>query len=124
MRPIVTVTTTYENTGQLEIEELISRPIESALSSLHGIDQITSTSTEGRSDIRVTFQWGADKEDAVNDISGHIDSVLGALPKGVNRPLLIAEVERSDPPAQSFETVLIKIISSIPIIGERIYRYN
>jgi HAE1 family hydrophobic/amphiphilic exporter-1 len=86
--PTVTVITTYENAGPLEIEELISRPIESALSALQGIEEITSTSTEGTSVVRVTFPWGTDQEAAVNDMRDRIDRILGALPEGVDRPLI------------------------------------
>src|SRR5215510_14134002 len=66
--PTVTVITTYDGAGPLEIEELITRPIESSLSALQGIEEITSTSTEGRSTVRVTFPWGTDQDAAVNDM--------------------------------------------------------
>jgi len=86
--PTVTVITTYENAGPLEIEELVTRPIESAMAALQGIEEITSTSTEGRSVVRVTFPWGTDQDAAINDMRDRIDRILGALPEDVDRPLI------------------------------------
>jgi len=86
--PTVTVVTTYENAGPLEVEELVTRPIESALSALQGIEEITSTSTEGRSTVRVTFPWGTDQEAAINDMRDRLDRILGRLPDEVQRPMI------------------------------------
>ena len=86
--PTVTVITTYENAGPLEVEELVTRPIESALSALQGIEEITSTSTEGRSVIRVTFPWGTNQEAAINDMRDRLDRILGRLPDDVDRPMI------------------------------------
>jgi HAE1 family hydrophobic/amphiphilic exporter-1 len=86
--PTVTVITTYENAGPLEIEELITRPIESTLSALQGIEEITSTSTEGRSVVRVTFPWGTNQDAAINDMRDRIDRAMAALPEGVDRPMI------------------------------------
>jgi HAE1 family hydrophobic/amphiphilic exporter-1 len=86
--PTVTVITTYENAGPLEIEELVTRPIEAAMAALQGIEEITSTSTEGRSIVRVTFPWGTNQDAAINDMRDRIDRILGALPEDVDRPLI------------------------------------
>ncbi|MCL2689244.1 MAG: efflux RND transporter permease subunit [Chitinispirillia bacterium] len=86
--PTVTVVTTYDNAGPLEVEELVTRPIESALSALQGIEEITSTSTEGRSTVRVTFPWGTDQEAAINDMRDRLDRILGRLPDEVARPMI------------------------------------
>jgi len=86
--PTVTVITTYENAGPLEVEELVTRPIESALSALQGIEEITSTSTEGRSVIRVTFPWGTNQDAAINDMRDRLDRILGRLPDDVDRPMI------------------------------------
>jgi HAE1 family hydrophobic/amphiphilic exporter-1 len=86
--PTVTVVTTYDGAGPLEVEELITRPIESSLSALQGIEEITSTSTEGRSVVRVTFPWGTNQDAAVNDMRDRIDRIMGRLPEGVDRPMI------------------------------------
>lgn len=84
--PTITVVTSYGNTGPQEMEELVSRPIEAAIAGLQGIEEITSTSSEGRSTVRVSFVWGTDLDVAVNDIRDRIDRSLNSLPEDIERP--------------------------------------
>ena len=86
--PTISVITNYENAGPQEVEELITRPIEAALAGIQGIEEISSTSSEGRSVVRVTFPWGENLDHAVNDMRDRIDRILGRLPEEVDRPLI------------------------------------
>ncbi len=86
--PTISVITTYENVGPQEIEELVSRPIEEALAAVQGVQEITSTSTEGRSMVRVSFTWGTDLDVAANDIRDRIDRALSRLPEDIDRPMI------------------------------------
>jgi len=86
--PTITVITSYGNAGPQEVEELVTRPIESSLSAIQGIEQITSTSSEGRSVVRVSFIWGTNLDEAVNDIRDRIDRTLGRLPEDIERPMI------------------------------------
>lgn len=86
--PTISVITNYENVGPQEMEELISRPIEEALAAVQGVEEITSTSTEGRSMVRVSFSWGTNLDVAANDIRDRIDRVLGRLPEDIERPMI------------------------------------
>ena len=58
--PTLTVTTSYGNVGPQEIEESITRPIEESLAAVQGVEEISSTSSEGSSRVRVSFVWGTD----------------------------------------------------------------
>jgi len=58
--PTLSITASYENASPEEIEELITRPIEEAMSAVPGVEQVTSVSMEGRSSVRVSFAWGTD----------------------------------------------------------------
>ena len=75
--PTISVITSYENVGPQEMEELVTRPLEESLSAVQGVEEITSTSTEGRSSIRVSFTWGYDLDVAANDIRDRIDRQHG-----------------------------------------------
>ncbi len=86
--PTISVSTEYGNVGPQEMEESVSRPIEEALSAVQGVEEITSTSTEGRSSVRVLFNWGTDLDVAANDIRDRIDRVLGRLPEDITRPMI------------------------------------
>ena len=55
--PTLSIRTNYEDAGPEEVEELITRPIEEAVSAVPGVEEVTSISTEGSSSVRVTFVW-------------------------------------------------------------------
>ena len=86
--PTLSVSTSYENASPEEIEELITRPIEEAMSAVPGVEDVTSTSSEGMSNIRVTFSWGTDLDVAANDIRDRLDRVISRLPDDAERPRL------------------------------------
>jgi len=86
--PTITVQTTYENASSQEVEELITRPIEEAMAAVPGVQELTSTSAEGASNIRVTFSWGIDLDAASNDIRDRLDRVVTLLPDDADRPML------------------------------------
>ena len=86
--PTISVVTSYSNVGPQEIEESITRPIEEALAAVQGAEEITSTSTEGRSVVRVLFNWGKDLDVATNDIRDRIDRIIGRLPEDIDRPMI------------------------------------
>src|SRR5512143_1897940 len=54
--PIVAVPTVSPGTGPLEVETQLSKPIEEAVSSLGGVENVSSTSSEGISVVIVEFK--------------------------------------------------------------------
>jgi hydrophobic/amphiphilic exporter-1 (mainly G- bacteria), HAE1 family len=86
--PTLSVSTDYENASPEEVEELITRPIEEAMSAVPGVEEVTSVSAEGASNVRVTFSWGTDLDAAANDIRDRLDQVIPRLPDDAERPRL------------------------------------
>jgi len=86
--PTLSISCSYTNAGPEEIEELITRPIEQAMSAVPGVEEVSSVSVEGRSSVRVTFSWGTDLDAAANDIRDRLDRVIRNLPEEVERPTL------------------------------------
>ncbi|MBN2093400.1 efflux RND transporter permease subunit [candidate division KSB1 bacterium] len=86
--PTISLSTSYGNVGPEEMEELVTRPLEEAVAAVQGVEEITSTSSEGNSSIRVSFGWGRDLDVAANDIRDRIDRVLTRLPEDVDRPMI------------------------------------
>jgi len=86
--PVISISTTYENAGPEEVEELITRPIERALAAVPGVEEVTSTSSEGSSSVRVSFTWGTDLNEASNDIRDRLDRIIRVLPDEADRPML------------------------------------
>ncbi len=66
--PTVGVITQWPNVAPEEIEAQVTRPIERAVSSAPNMYQVSSSSVEGNSMVRVQFQWGTDIGQAAVDV--------------------------------------------------------
>ncbi|MBE0460566.1 MAG: efflux RND transporter permease subunit [Candidatus Aminicenantes bacterium] len=86
--PTLNISTSYPNTGPEEIEQLITRPIEEAMSSVPGVEEVFSVSSEGSSSVRVMFSWGVDLDAAADDVRERLDRIVPRLPEDINRPML------------------------------------
>jgi hydrophobic/amphiphilic exporter-1 (mainly G- bacteria), HAE1 family len=111
--PTLNVSTSYENTGPEEIEQIITRPIEDALSAVPGVEEVFSVSSEGNSNVRVMFSWGTDLNAAADDVRERLDRVISRLPDDVTRPTL-----RKFDPAQR-PILMIGVLSNLDPIQTR-----
>jgi len=84
--PAITVSATYSNASPTEVETLLTRPIEQAVAAIPGVEEINSTSTEGRSRVRISFAWGTNLDAASNDLRDRIDRIMSRFPEDVDRP--------------------------------------
>ncbi len=66
--PVLLIFTNYSGAGPEEIEKLITRPLEGALSNVANIEKITSISSEGSSQITIRFVFGTNMDEASNDV--------------------------------------------------------
>src|SRR3990167_1574514 len=109
--PQVTVVTDYINAAPEEIETLITRPLEEAISSVSGLRRIESVSREGKSTITISFNWNQNIDFAALAVREKIDLVKEKLPKEsedpvvlkfdpLSRPVLILSVTGKLPPAE------------------------
>ncbi|MFH2107394.1 MAG: efflux RND transporter permease subunit [Chrysiogenia bacterium] len=111
--PTLSISTSYENTGPEEIEQIITRPIEEAMSAVPGVEEVFSVSSEGNSNVRVMFSWGTDLSAAADDMRERLDRVIPRLPDDVDRPML-----RKFDPAM-FPILLIGALSRLDPIQTR-----
>ncbi len=86
--PTLTVRTTYPGVAPEEVENLVTRPLEASLSSAPGIYRISSTSSEGTSNIRLSFDWSIDLDEAANEVRTRVDRMRGTLPDDVEPPTI------------------------------------
>jgi len=91
--PIAVVSTSYDGAAPQEVEKLVSRPIESAVSSIEGMDTVQSQSQPGTSMVIMMFENGVDLDSALLDVREKVDQAKGMLPEGANEP----NVLRFDP---------------------------
>ena len=87
-QPTLTVRTNYAGVGPLEMEELITRPMEQAVSAVPGLTRVESSSSEGNSQVRLNFEWGADLGDAADEIRTRVDRIRNRLPEDAEPPTI------------------------------------
>ena len=88
--PGMMVTIPYPGSTPEEIEEMITRPVEEALSTLAGIEELESTSTENEAQFFISFGWGTDTEAVGFEVRTKLDSIKDQLPKGADRMIIFA----------------------------------
>ncbi len=93
--PVVSISTIYPGASALEIETLITKPIEDALSGINGIEHINSSSMTGRASIVLQFDLEKDIQDASNEVREKIDLIKRTLPLDAEDPI----IARMDPDA-------------------------
>ncbi len=86
--PIVSISTSYVGASADVIESQITEPLEESVNGIAGIRTLTSTSRDGRSNIRVEFDLGVDLETAANDVRDKVSVAIRLLPPDVDPPVV------------------------------------
>lgn len=87
--PVAVVNTQYPGAGPLEVENLVTRPLEAALAMVHNVKRINSTSSEGNSTIIIEFNQDIDMNFATLEMREKIDLVKNYMPEGVIPPIIL-----------------------------------
>ena len=82
--PTISVNVGYEGVAPEEMETLVARPLEQTLAAAPGMEEITSSSSEGRASVRCRFLYGTDLDEAANDIRARIDRRRTMLPDDID----------------------------------------
>ena len=93
--PTITVRTEYEGVAPLEIERLISEPVEGLVGVVSNVVRVSSISRPGISDVVVEFGWGTNMDFASLDIREKLD--LSNLPRDADKPILLRFDPSLDP---------------------------
>jgi HAE1 family hydrophobic/amphiphilic exporter-1 len=88
--PTVIMITNYTGANPEDIETLVTRPIEGAVSSVKGVEEVISDSKQGTSLIQLKFDWGKDMEQAETDVRRRLEMVKGLLPTDAEAPIVFA----------------------------------
>ncbi|MEZ4720428.1 MAG: efflux RND transporter permease subunit [Flavobacteriales bacterium] len=75
--PQIYVGTPYPGNSPVDIEKLITRPLEKEIGSITGIDRMTSTSVEGFSTIFIEFDFSVTPSDALRKVKDKVDIAMG-----------------------------------------------
>ncbi|TNE49989.1 MAG: efflux RND transporter permease subunit [Deltaproteobacteria bacterium] len=84
-KPEITVTTEYPGASPEEVEDKITRPLEEELNSVEGVRKLTSSSSQGRSQITLEFDWGINRDAAMVDVLNKLGRVR-RLPEEASSP--------------------------------------
>jgi HAE1 family hydrophobic/amphiphilic exporter-1 len=93
--PSVTIRTAYDGAAPVEIEQLVSKPIEEAVGVVKGLRKISSISRSGMSDVVLEFEWGSNMDMASLEVREKLDTI--ELPLDINKPLLLRFNPNLDP---------------------------
>src|SRR6478735_8824364 len=86
--PVVVVTTTLPGSAPEEIETDITDKIEGAVNQISGVDELSSTSSEGVSQVIIRFDLDKDADVAAQDVRDKVNGVLRDLHEGVEQPVV------------------------------------
>lgn len=87
--PVALVMTNYPNASPEEVESIITKPVEQALATVEGLDQLQSVTTEGQSIVVVQFQIDTDMNFATLDMREKIALITDYLPEEASDPTVI-----------------------------------
>ncbi len=87
--PFVSVITTYEGVASEDIENLVTRPIEEAISTVKRVSTVKSISKEGVSVVMVEFEWGTLLDFAAQDVRDKISWLADLIPEDADSPMVV-----------------------------------
>jgi multidrug efflux pump subunit AcrB len=93
--PTITITTRLVGAAPEEIETDITDKVEEAVNTISGIDQLQSISSEGTSQVIVSFVLEKDIDVAAQEVRDKVNTILRDLPKDADPPI----IQKIDPDA-------------------------
>jgi HAE1 family hydrophobic/amphiphilic exporter-1 len=130
--PIVIAQTTYPGASPEVMERDVSRPIEEALNTVQGLKEIGSTSLNGVSLVRLTFNLDVDVLAAQQDVQAKVARIRRTLPPEIeepvinhfdpnDRPIISVAMQSADRPMRELSSLAEEVVSprlqAIPGVG-------
>ncbi len=119
--PTISVTTRLPGAAPEQIETEVTDKIEEAVNTISAIDTLNSTSSEGISQVVVSFKLEKDADVAAQEVRDRVNRVIPQLPRTVLQPT----VEKLDPTASPVITVAVtadKPVRDITEFADRVLR--
>ncbi len=101
--PVVTVTATLRGASVEEMESSVTKPLEEAINTVSGIEELRSTTLEGQTQIFVQFVLEKNGAIAAQEVDAKVRGILTQLPQGTDPPL----IDRFDLDAAPVMTIAI-----------------
>ncbi|HPH12151.1 MAG TPA: efflux RND transporter permease subunit [Burkholderiaceae bacterium] len=103
--PVVSVQTRFGGASSEVMEGQVTKVLEDSLAGIEGVDVITSSSRQERSQISIRFSLARDADSAAADVRDKVSRVRQRLPQGIDEPV-IAKVE-----ADAFPVIFLTLSS-------------
>jgi len=91
--PTAVITTTYSGAAPQVVAQSVTTPIEQAVGGVSGIEDITSTSSTGLSQVVVNMQYGTDMTAAQQDLQAAVSRIKSTLPDDADTQVSTGSVE-------------------------------
>lgn len=112
--PTVMVVTRLAGATPKEIETEITDKVEEAVNTVSGIDELRSTSTEGISQVLISFNLDKKVDVAAQEVRDRVNRILSQLPEDIDTPI----VEKLDPDAEPIMSVSLVADKPVREISE------
>jgi multidrug efflux pump len=96
--PNISVRTSYPGANADVIESQITEPLEKSVNGIAGVKNITSSSSQGNSNINVEFELGFNLEEAANDVRDKVSQTVRSLPADLDAPPVVTKADASSDP--------------------------
>ncbi len=129
--PVGIVTTIYPGASASDVEELVTATLEDSIENIKGLDNLTSVSRDGVSNITAEFDASADIDASLQELRDAVDSVVGELPREVedpfvsevnfaNQPILVISISSDATPTEftALSELLADEFKSVPGVSE------
>jgi hydrophobe/amphiphile efflux-1 (HAE1) family protein len=93
--PNISVRTSYPGANADVIESQITEPLEKAINGVAGVKNLTSSSSQGNSNITVEFELGYNLEEAANDVRDKVSQAVRSLPSDLDAPPVVTKADAS-----------------------------
>ena len=91
--PIISVRTSYSGANASVIESQITEPLEKAINGIAGVRNLSSSSSQGSSNITVEFNLDSDLETAANDVRDKVSGAARLLPQDIDGPPVVTKAD-------------------------------
>lgn len=95
--PQIFIEIPYQDATPVEVETMITRPVEEALATMAGIKRLNSTSSDNRAQVNVEFEWNENITAKSIEAREKIDAIRHLLPNDVER-IFIYQFSTGDMP--------------------------
>jgi hydrophobic/amphiphilic exporter-1 (mainly G- bacteria), HAE1 family len=121
--PVISVSTAYPGSSPQVMEREVSKPIEEALNTVQGVREVSSTSMEGNSNVRLMFNLNVDVAAAQQDVMAKVAAMRRQLPQDIQdpvirhfdpnqRPILSVAIESKERPIRELTDLADEVIST------------